>query len=46
MVGRHDWSEAENRFKALGFDRVYPPDVDLDKAIEDLRADLRAREKM
>jgi methylaspartate mutase S subunit len=46
MVGRHDWTEAENRFKALGFDRVYPPDVDLDKAIEDLRADLRAGGKM
>jgi len=46
MVGRHDWSEAESRFKVLGFDRVYPPDVDLDRAIEDLRADLRARGKM
>jgi methylaspartate mutase S subunit len=45
MVGRHDWSEAETRFKALGFDRVYPPDVDLDKAMEDLRADLKARGK-
>jgi methylaspartate mutase S subunit len=46
MVGRHDWSEAEKRFKALGFDRVYPPEIDLDKAIEDLRTDLRARGKM
>ena len=46
MVGRHDWAAAESRFKALGFDRVYPPEVDLDKAIEDLKADLRARGKM
>jgi methylaspartate mutase S subunit len=46
MVGRHNWSEAESRFRALGFDRVYPPEVDLDKAIEDLRADLKARGKM
>jgi methylaspartate mutase S subunit len=46
MVGRHNWSEAENRFKTLGFDRVYPPDVDLDKAIEELKGDLRARGKM
>ncbi len=46
MVGRHEWSEAESRFKALGFDRVYPPDVDLDRAIEDLRSDLRARGKL
>jgi len=46
MVGRHDWKEAENRFKALGFDRVYPPEVDLDLAIADLRADLQARGKL
>jgi methylaspartate mutase sigma subunit len=46
MVGRHDWSEAEKRFKTLGFDRVYPPEIDLDKAIEDLRADLQARGKV
>jgi methylaspartate mutase S subunit len=46
MVGRHDWGEAENRFKALGFDRVYPPEVDLDKAIADLKIDLQARRKM
>ena len=45
MVGRHDWGEAENRFKALGFDRVYPPEIDLDKAISDLKADLQARGK-
>ena len=43
MVGRHEWSEAERRFKALGFDRVYPPEVDLDKAMEDLRNDLAAK---
>jgi len=45
MVGRHDWSDAEKRFKALGFDRVYPPEIDLDKAIDDLRSDLHARGK-
>jgi methylaspartate mutase S subunit len=46
MVGRHDWSEAEHRFKALGFDRVYPPEVDLDRAIADLTADLTSKGKM
>jgi methylaspartate mutase S subunit len=46
MVGRHNWSEAESRFRALGFDRVYPPEVDLDKAIEDLRVDLKSRGKI
>jgi methylaspartate mutase S subunit len=45
MVGRHDWREAEHRFKALGFDRVYPPEIDLDKAIEDLKTDLKTKGK-
>ena len=46
MVGRHDWSEAERRFKELGFDRVYPPEVDLDLALEDLKNDLKARGRL
>ncbi|MGD0661254.1 MAG: hypothetical protein ABSD38_24585 [Syntrophorhabdales bacterium] len=46
MVGRHDWKEAERKFKALGFDRVYPPEVNLDEVMEDLRDDLRAKGKL
>lgn len=46
MVGRYDWKDAEKRFKALGFDRVYPPEVNLDNVIEDLTADLRERGKL
>ena len=42
-VGRHDFSEIEATFKKLGFDRVYPPEADLNQAIADLRADLKAR---
>ena len=45
MVGRHDWKEAESKFRALGFDRVYPPEVNLDNVMEDLRADLREKGK-
>jgi methylaspartate mutase epsilon subunit len=45
VVGRHDWAETESRFKALGFDRVYPPEIDLDKMIDDLMTDLSARGK-
>jgi methylaspartate mutase S subunit len=45
-MGRHDFSEDEAKFKKLGFDRVYPPESDLDSAIEDLRSDLKARNKM
>jgi len=44
-VGRHDFQEDEVKFKALGFDRVYPPEADIKAAIEDLRGDLRARGK-
>jgi methylaspartate mutase S subunit len=44
-VGRQDPKEAEKKFKALGFDRVYPPEADLKAAIEDLRKDLKAKGK-
>jgi methylaspartate mutase S subunit len=43
-VSRHDFSEDEKKFKALGFDRVYPPEADLKKAINDLRRDLKKRD--
>ena len=42
-VQRHDFSEDEEKFRKLGFDRVYPPEADLNQAIEDLKADLAAR---
>jgi len=45
-VGRHDFAEDEKKFKAMGFDRVYPPEVDLNIAIADLREDLKKREKL
>lgn len=45
-VGRHDFKDDEEKFKKLGFDRVYPPEVDLDAAIEDLKSDLKAKGKM
>jgi len=45
-VSRHDFQEDEIKFKKLGFDRVYPPEADLKKAIEDLRNDLKARGKI
>jgi methylaspartate mutase S subunit len=44
-VSRHDFRGDETKFKNLGFDRVYPPEADLKKAIEDLRNDLRAKGK-
>jgi methylaspartate mutase S subunit len=44
-VGRHDFKEDEEKFKKLGFDRVYPPASDVKGAIADLWADLKAKGK-
>ena len=44
-VGKHDFKEAEDTFKKLGFDRVYPPASDVKTAIADLWADLKAKGK-
>lgn len=42
-IGRHDWGEDEKRFKKMGFDRVYPPEVSLDTVFKDLTADLKKK---
>ena len=46
MVGRQDHKVVEEKFKGLGFDRVYPPETDIDAAINDLKNDLKARGKL
>jgi methylaspartate mutase S subunit len=47
VIGRYDPAEIEPRFKALGFDRVYPPKTDIVAVIEgDLKEDLRKRGKI
>lgn len=45
-VSKHDFKEDEEKFKKLGFDRVYPPEADIEAAFEDLRRDLRERGKL
>jgi methylaspartate mutase S subunit len=42
-VGKHDFRDDEVKFKALGFDRVFPPEADLKSAINDLWSDLKER---
>ncbi|MDR3332107.1 MAG: methylaspartate mutase subunit S [Synergistaceae bacterium] len=42
-VGKHDFKEDEEKFSKMGFDRVYPPDSSIEKSIQDLCADLRAK---
>jgi methylaspartate mutase S subunit len=46
MVGRQDHKLVEEKFKSMGFDRVYPPETDIDAAINDLKKDLKAKGKL
>lgn len=41
VVGKQNWDEVYNRFKAMGFDRVYPPGTSVDTTIYDLKGDLK-----
>ena len=45
-VGRHDFKDDEQKFKAMGFDRVYPPEVDMGFVVTDLRHDLKEKGKI
>ncbi len=40
VVGKQDFKEVEQRFKKMGFDRVYPPGTNIEDAIAHLREDL------
>ena len=40
-VGKRDFADDEKTFKKLGFDRVYPPESDINIAIQDLCEDLK-----
>jgi methylaspartate mutase sigma subunit len=43
VVGKKDFSEVEAKFRAMGYDRVFPPDTDLDKAVQELIEDIEKR---
>ena len=45
-VGKHDFADDEVKFKKIGFDRVYPPETDIEIAIVDLCKDLKARSRI
>ena len=45
-VGKRDFSEDEAKFKTIGFDRVYPPESDVEGAIVDLLGDLKERGRL
>lgn len=40
VVGKQEFSEVEQRFKKLGFNRVYAPGVKIEVGIKDLKKDL------
>lgn len=43
VVGKTDFGPVEAKFKAMGFDRVFPPGTSPEDGIAALKADLRAR---
>jgi len=40
VVGKQDFGEVQQRFKQMGFDRVYPPGTAIEKSLSDLKEDL------
>ncbi|SHJ48868.1 glutamate mutase subunit S [Clostridium amylolyticum] len=40
VVGKQNWEEVYDRFKDMGFDRVYPPGTSIETAVSDLKKDL------
>jgi methylaspartate mutase sigma subunit len=41
VVGKTSFAEVEQRFKKMGFNRIYPPETDPETAIHDLYIDLK-----
>lgn len=40
VIGKQKWPEVRQKFKEMGFDRIYPPGTAPEQAISDLRQDL------
>ena len=40
VIGKTDFNEVEDKFKAMGFHRVFPPNSDINEGIERLKEDL------
>lgn len=43
IIGESKWEDSERIFKEFGFNRVYPPDVNLAKVVEELEADIKRK---
>ncbi|MDD5482168.1 MAG: methylaspartate mutase subunit S [Kiritimatiellae bacterium] len=46
VVGKTSFEQVEAKFKAMGFDRVFPPAAPLEEAAKLLQADIQARRKL
>lgn len=44
VVGKQDFNEVEKRFKAMGFDRAYPPGTPIETTIKDLKEILKVED--
>lgn len=45
VVGKQPWREVEQRFLAMGFDRVFPPGTRIEDVLATLAADFVARDR-
>lgn len=45
VVGKTPQHEVEQKFLKMGYDRVFGPDCDLGKVVEELKKDLEARKR-
>lgn len=45
VVGKQPFEDIEGRFKAMGFDRVFPPGTSPETAIDSLKKDLKKSER-
>jgi methylaspartate mutase sigma subunit len=43
VIGKHRFGSTQRKFREMGFDRVFPPDVDLDEAVGFLKDDVQER---
>ena len=43
VIGKRNFSEVETLFKSMGFDRVFPPTIDLAEAAALLKQDIAAQ---
>ncbi|MFH1019878.1 MAG: methylaspartate mutase subunit S [Pseudomonadota bacterium] len=45
VVGKQDWESTHAKFLNMGFNRVYPPGVAIQRVVSDLKKDLRINDE-